>query len=362
MNGLRVFYTRNEITGAYLLLWPLLALASVFYAVGVEALKFFYGVGLLRSYRPKAKVISVGGLTLGGSGKTPLVEFLAKDLAQRSRRTAVLLRGYRRPAPDKAPPTDDLERLGDEGSLLKENLGEAAQVFVRPDRAALARELDGTGRYDVFVLDDGFQHWRLRRDCDVVCVDASLPFGRAWVLPLGHLREGLGALRRADIFVLTRCDEAPALEVDRVADLLRRINPRAGLARSVHAPRRLRHLLTGAPAALDRIKGEDVCLLAGIANPRSLARAVQKLGARVAFEELFEDHHIFKEEEIGALGRECRRRGLKIVVTTQKDAPRLRRLEGLRQVPADIFELDVELRIIAGQKDWDERLDRLFLR
>jgi tetraacyldisaccharide 4'-kinase len=361
MNGLRVFYTRHEITVLYLLLWPLLAVGALLYAAGLGCRRLLYRAGLARSYRATAKVISVGGLTLGGSGKTPLVEYLAKDLARRSQRTAVLLRGYKRPASGKAA-ADDLERLGDEGCLLKENLKGAAQVFTRPDRRALARELDGTGHYDVFVLDDGFQHWRLRRDCDVVCVDASLPFGRPWVLPLGHLREGLGALRRADLFVLTRCDEAPALEVGRVEDLLRRINPLAGVARSVHAPRQLRHLPTGAPVALDRIKGEDVGLLAGIANPRSLARAVQKLGARVACEALFEDHHIFKEEEIGALGRECRRRGLKIVVTTQKDAPRLRRLEGLRQVPADIFELDVELRIIAGQRDWDERLDRLFRR
>ncbi len=360
MKGLTLFYTQNRLTLVYILLFPLLAVLSCFYAFGLAAVKFFYKIKLLRSYRPKAKVISVGNITLGGSGKTPLVEYLASTFIAADHNVAILLRGYKKPGEKNLLGSDDYYSFGDEGSMLKNNLEPKALIVTGSNRANLARQLDKGDAYKIFILDDGFQHWRLARDIDIVTVDVKNPFGNRLLLPAGQLREGLSSLRRAGVFCLTHCDEVSEKRVRTVGGLLRKLNPQALLVEAIHEPEYIYYLATGARDTLGVIGGKQVCLLSGIANPASFENCVRQLGAKVVIRQHFQDHHEYRKEEIMRLAGKCVKRGVGILLTTQKDAQRLSRLSRFRDLEVNILVLKISLKIIKGKEALDERLRSLY--
>ena len=200
MMGLKIFYTQGRHTALYIILFPLLFVLSCFYFLLVWLAAFLYTKGILKSYRSKGMVISVGNITLGGSGKTPLVEYLAHRLAGQGRRVCILLKGYKTPKENKAIGSADYYVYGDEASMLKENLKDKAVVLTGNKRDELACEIDAGSLGDTILLDDGFQHWRLKRDWDMVVMDAPRPFGSRFLLPAGHLREGLSSLKKGSLF------------------------------------------------------------------------------------------------------------------------------------------------------------------
>lgn len=357
MKFLKDFYGSYRFTWPVAVLFPVLYLLSLAFALAVRFRRFLYARRVLFSYRPQARVISIGNITLGGSGKTPLVAYVAGVLSRGSRRVTVLLRGYKRPrAGWPAAGSDRFCALGDEGSMLVDILGDKVPVLAAADRARLAQRLDSQKTSDVFILDDGFQHLPLKRDLDIVTIDATRPFGNRCLLPAGPLREELAALARADIFCLTRCDEVEDARVGELEEILRGLNPLAMMVRSVHRFSGLWDPVGEREADVRSLRGESVAIVCGIAHPSSFQKSVETVGARVVLARFFDDHHVFSVAEWEAVRRAAEAAGAKALITTQKDHARLSALIAAGQGSLKVFIWKVSLDIVRGKEVFDARL------
>lgn len=279
---------------------------------------------------PRAPAISVGNLAMGGTGKTPLVLWLARKLAERGLRPAILTRGYRR-----KDASATLALLPGETAPV-ETTGEEAQIFVRAgaaavgigaDRRASWTALSARGRHDVALLDDGFQHWALQRDADIVLIDALDPF-RGGVFPLGTLRESFAALRRADVVIITRA-EAGRNYAGLRAEIQRR-NPAA-------------LVLTARTVAAAPEVGGRVAAFCGIGQPEAFRRTLASLGIAPIVFRVFGDHHHYTAEDLGPLAE-----GVDTLLTTEKD---LMNIE-----PALAAELRIRAARIAIEVDHEDEL------
>jgi tetraacyldisaccharide 4'-kinase len=319
-------------------------------------------------------VISIGNLTVGGTGKTPVVELFAKALQGHGRKVAILSRGYKsrrkkkkrkarwfgRPAPEEPPRvvSDGNELLldslqaGDEPYMLAANLPGVPVVVdknrVKAGRHAL-RHLD----VDTLLLDDGLQYVRMRRRIDVVLVDRTAPFGNEHMLPRGTLREPARNLRRASYIFLTKCNGEPN---DPIIGRIRRYNRTAEIIECTHRPRYLQHLVTGERLGLEELQGKFVGAISGIAVPEGFEKGLEKLGATVAIAERYADHHRFREAEVVDFLDRCLRRDLHIVVTTEKDAVRFPELARL-DIP--VYFLRIEIDILGGREHFDACIRRV---
>jgi tetraacyldisaccharide 4'-kinase len=330
----RGFLAALERLGLSLLSWP--------YGLAVRLRNAAYAGGWARSVRVEAVVISVGNLSVGGTGKTPFVEYLAGTLDDRDYRVAILSRGYG----------------GDEALVLEENLPSAPHLQ-GPDRAALAATAVEELESEVLVLDDGFQHRRLARDLDVVLIDATCPWGYGHLLPRGLLREPPSSLRRADAVVLTRCDQASEADLEALRQRVAVLAPRAVVAETVHEPLELIQSWPGSmsPTALD---GATVAGLCGIGNPEAFRRTLAGLGARLCDFRIYPDHHAYTHddvEELRAWGRRLPEDS--VVVTTQKDLVKLRLVE-LGGRP--LYALRIGLAFRAGQAQLEELIEGVLRR
>jgi tetraacyldisaccharide 4'-kinase len=288
-----------------------LRLLSVPYRAAVGARRFLYCTGIRRTKMAPMPVVSVGNLTVGGTGKTPLVEYLARGLVERGRAPAIVMRGY---APKKGAASD-------EAALLRVNLAPLVPVIEEPDRylgALRARRESGA---DVVILDDGFQHLRLHRDLDIVTLDATHPFGFDRLFPAGCLREKPEALARAGVIVVTRTDLAEAEDLDAVMSRLARLAPEAIVATSTFRPAALEG--GGVRRDVSELRGLDVAVFCGIGNPHAFVTSLKRLGARVVATRRFADHHAFTRDDLAAVAAEAKAKKAALVLTTQKDASRI---------------------------------------
>lgn len=312
---------------------------------GITSLRnALYDRGILPSRRLDLPVISVGNLTVGGTGKTPMVVWLARALIERGRRPGVLSRGYR----------GGDEALNDEGRLIASLLPEVPQVQ-RADRVAGGRELAERG-VDVILLDDGFQHRRLAREVDLVLVDATRPWGLPEpasgeaavrsVLPRGFLREELDSLARASAIVLTRADQIERERLEALEAELEESAPGVPLLHALHRPAALRGELGS--EAVGSLKGRKVRLVSGIGNPQAFERCVRELGAEISGVRVFPDHHSFRREDLGAPPGE----GGELLVTA-KDSVKIEALG----IPYLV--LEIELAITRGLPVMNAILDSL---
>ncbi len=287
------------------------------------------GRGVRRLPRP---VVSVGNLTTGGTGKTPVVRWLCERLRDAGRRPAVLMRGY------KAEPGE----RGDEQAMLEGllNRGGVPPVIVHAegDRVAGGEAvLAAHPATDVFVLDDGFQHRRLARDFDLVLIDAVQPFGFGRVLPRGLLREPLSGLTRAGAVLVTRADQGDAAAVTAT---VRRFNRAAPVYRCVHAHVGLR-TADGDVRPLETLAGTSYYAVAGIGNPGGLARQLEALPGRVAGARWLGDHWRYSADGVRALGAAARAAGAQAVLTTEKDWVKIAPLAAGAGLPIVRLELAV---------------------
>ncbi len=319
------------------LLRGLLRLGTVAYAALHGGRRLLYSAGILRSVRFPCPVLSVGNITCGGTGKTPFVEYLARWFARRHFRVAILARGYGRAG----------GRGADDEDLISEMEIENVVRLAGPDRVALARKALADYRADVLILDDGFQHYRIRRTLDIVLVDATDPFAGGHLLPRGLLRERPGALRRADLIVLTRADQAApgALE-----DLRRRLNP---AAEAVHRPVCVRGLANRKQYGTDWLRGKSVYAFCGVGNPASFRRTLESLGAQIVKFRAFGDHHAYTAEDLRRLNAEAQEFMAEAMVTTEKDAARLSPGGGF-DLPLAALRVEIEIR--RGEESLEERL------
>lgn len=289
-------------------LWPL----GLLYGVVAAARNWTFAAGLRRVHRLPVPVVSVGNLTVGGTGKTPTVAWLAALAHAHGRRPGVLARGYGRAAG---------AALNDEGLLLQRRLPWLLQEQ-DPDRVAAGRRLVQRGA-DFVVLDDGFQHRRLHRDLDVVCVDATWPFGNGLCLPAGDLREFRSGLARAGVVLLTRAGGLPADELAARIHRVRRLaGEQVGVHACDHAPRDVLAAPGGDVLPLEALRRRKVVLLAAIARPASFLATVEALGAEVVAEYRHRDHHRFTAAELASARARADAAGAWLL-TTEKDDARL---------------------------------------
>lgn len=274
-----------------------------------------------RRKRMNTPVISVGNLSLGGTGKTPMVAWLAERLSAAGLRPAILMRGYRRgsrkdPLILAAGSSAPVERTGDEAQILMRSV--RAPVGIGARRAEAGRVLEQHFHPDVFLLDDGFQHWRLERDLDIVLVDGLAPFGpNGEVVPLGCLREPLKALRRADAVVVTRAD--PGCPRRGIEAVIRRYNPRAPIFFSRVVAAYWEEMGTGVRWAPGELPFSRVGAFCGLGNPASFWRTLRRLGYEPEFRVRFPDHHRYTASDWRRLRARAQAGGVEALVTTEKD-------------------------------------------
>ncbi len=322
-----------------------LRLASLGYEGAIRVRNSLYDRRLVRTHSVGAVVLSVGNLTAGGTGKTPLVIWLCRALRERQIRCAILTRGYKTPRGE----------ISDEPALLAAQSPGAA-VIVNPDRVAGAVEAICLRDAQALVMDDGFQHRRLGRDLDIIAIDATQPFGYGKILPAGLLREPITGLRRAHAVVLTRCDQMPQATLEQIEENIHRVNPDLAITRSIHAPVGITSR-DGAEIGLAALRGKRVLAFCGIGNPPSFFHTVEHLGGVLIGSRVFDDHHPYRAGEIEQIQREAVVKGAALILTTQKDWTKIAKL-AFPQGRVPLAYLVIELQIIAGAQELTALLDR----
>lgn len=306
-------------------LWGVLRVVAVVYAFVLRLRALAYRFGILRSFRLPVPVISVGNITMGGTGKTPMVAWIAKYLITRGKRVAVLSRGYGGSAKGAVRIVSDgstvflsPEEAGDEPYLLARKIP-GLIVVIGADRHQAAQAVLNDLKPDVFILDDGFQHLRLRRDLNILLLDAGNPFGNGATLPAGLLREAPSAAHRADIVVYTRSGE------DHRADHV----PGKPCCRTQHRLCGLVPLSGGEPQDFASLQQKQrMMAFSGIANPEAFFNALEAEGAKLITTLTFPDHTPYEDEELAAI---CRLRDASrsaVLLTTEKDAVKLAAVAG----------------------------------
>jgi tetraacyldisaccharide 4'-kinase len=352
----------------------LFGLSKVF-QVAVKLRRWLYNVRILRDKTLGVQVIAIGNLTVGGTGKTPVVEKFARELRDAGRNVAILSRGYRsKPPPfftmlrnkflfheDQTPPrvvSDgkslllDSEMAGDEPYMLASNLRDVV-VLVDKDRVKSGRYAIEKFGCDTLLLDDGFQYWDLRgRRHDVVLIDCQQPFGNGHLLPRGTLREPVSHLARAHTIFITKSDGNTAGLRARIA----KHNPEAGVIECVHHPLYFEDVFSGERQRLDLIKGRKVASLSGIAQPESFEQSLAKLGADLVYSKRFADHHRFTQQEVLNAINRAKKRQADFIITTQKDAVRFPKIDR-RDLP--IYFVRVEIKIISGASDFQDCVGKI---
>jgi tetraacyldisaccharide 4'-kinase len=375
--ALEVIFEQRRDKRAAVVRFGLLLLSKVF-VVGVKLRRFLYEVRLFRDSTLGVQVIAIGNLTVGGTGKTPVVEKFARELQNQGRTVAILSRGYRsKPPPlskrlldrllfrsDTTPPrvvSDgkslllDSETAGDEPYMLASNLKDVV-VLVDKDRVKAGRYAIEKFSCDTLLLDDGFQYWKLAgRRRDIVLIDRQAPFGNEYLLPRGTLREPPSHVARASTIFITKSDGDTARLRARIA----RHNPNAGIIECIHHPLYLEDVFTGERRDLDLLKGEKVAAFSGIAQPESFENSLIKLGAELVYSKRFADHHRFTQQEVLNAVNRGKKRLATAIITTQKDAVRFPRIDR-RDLP--IYFMRVEIKILSGAKDFHDCVRQICFR
>jgi tetraacyldisaccharide 4'-kinase len=352
----------------------LAGLAKIYRAI-VQTRLALYRHRIFRSHSHGVLVISVGNLTVGGTGKTPVVEMLARALQQGGRRVAILSRGYKsvpkplllrlierftrrkkvftpRVVSDGVSLLLDSRTAGDEPFMLANNL-RGVVVLVDRDRVRSGIHAIEEFGSDVLILDDGFQYVKMRHGLEITLIDRQAPFGNEHMLPRGTLREPPENLRRATHIFLTKCDGSDNSEI---ISRIRRYNRTADIIECTHRPKHLKDFVTGEVRPLDYLKGLKIGALSGIAVPESFEQALAGLGAELELTQSYADHHRYSLKEIERFVRRCARRNVDAVLTTEKDAVRIPRIMN-PEVP--ILYMRVEIEILAGQETWTRLVERL---
>ncbi|MCB1230291.1 MAG: tetraacyldisaccharide 4'-kinase [Verrucomicrobiae bacterium] len=348
---------------------------SRLYGSLVDLRLFLYRNRFLRERNLGCLVVSIGNLTVGGTGKTPVVEKFARSLQDGGRRVAILSRGYKsvkkpllqrligkmkgeneinppRVVSDGRSLLLDSRTAGDEPYMLAANLKDIA-VVVDKDRVKSGKHAISELNCDTLILDDGLQYLKLRHRLDIVLIDRWQPFGTEKLLPRGTLREPAKNLKRASYIFITKCNGEPN---DELKDRIRQLNRTAEIIECEHRPQHLQHLETREILPLDSLKGKRVGTISAIAVPESFEHGVGKLGAKLVATKRFLDHHRFTEQEIITFINCCVESDVDMIITTEKDSVRFPRLHRM-DVP--IYFLRVEIGILNNAESFDECINRI---
>lgn len=374
---LEVIFEQRKGKRAALMRAFLYSLSKIFQVL-VKFRRFLYNVRILRDSTLGVQVIAIGNLTVGGTGKTPVVEKFARELQDQGRKVAILSRGYRsKPPPlstrlmnkvlfreDRTPPrivSDgkslllDSETAGDEPYMLASNLKDVV-VLVDKDRVKSGRYAIEKFGCDTLLLDDGFQYWKLRgRRRDIVLIDCQQPFGNERMLPRGTLREPPTHLARASTIFITKSDG----KTEELRKRIAQYNSTAPVIECIHHPLYFEDVFTGERLGLEFLKGKRVASLSGIAQPESFEKSLVNIGAELVYSKRFADHHRFTQQEVLNAINRGKKRQAQIIVTTQKDAVRFPKVDR-RDLP--ILFMRVEIKILKGATDFQDCVRQICFR
>jgi tetraacyldisaccharide 4'-kinase len=326
-----------------------------------------YETGYFRPARLDAAVVSVGNITLGGTGKTPLVVYIAHYLSEEGYSVAVLTRGYARrskgqlvlnrvndqPGPAENPLAEcSYRETGDEPMLLARSLP-GVPIVINKNRVEGGKWAERTMGSRVLILDDGYQHLRLARDLNLLVLDATDPFGGFGMVPFGRLREPLYAIKRADAVIVTRAHR-PFDEGQLTSIIKYSCGDRIPIIYVYSTITGLRHLETDSVYKADEFTGWNAWVMCGIGNPKALVDDVVGIGVGVVGESLFRDHYVYRQVDLDRVNSQAKTAGADLIVTTEKDAVRLDQLK-LPDVPLYAAQSQV-------QTDDEVRLKSLLLR
>ena len=339
-------YFHALIRGEHQGMWPTiqrggLRLASAVYGLGVRLRNQGYERGWKNRTQASIPVISVGNLTLGGTGKTPCVEYIARFFRQHERRVAILSRGY-----------GSETGRNDEALVLEENLPDVPHLQ-GADRVELARVAVEELESEVLVLDDGFQHRRLKRDLDLVLLDATCPWGYGHLFPRGLLREPPQSLRRANMILLTRCDQVLPAAVTQLRHEVSRWAPHVPIAETTHHPAAWVNA-NHATADVAALRGRTAAGFCGLGNPEAFRRTLEQLGLNVIAWRTYPDHHGYTRDDVEQLRAWARALPPDtLVATTQKDLVKIC-LD--RLADKELWALQIQLEVTSGRENLERML------
>ena len=320
----------------------ILRILAWFYSIVIRVRNILYSRKCLKAHRVNSLVISIGNITVGGTGKTPLVAWLCNRITP-NYKCAILTRGYKTKAGE----------ISDEVAILTESCPDV-KIVVNPDRVVGATQALNEFGAQVLIMDDGFQHRRLARDLDIVAIDATRPFGYAKIFPAGLLREPLTELKRADALVITRCDQVAKAELTRLEEKLQRIKPDMTIARAIHKPICTRST-ENHEINLEELKGKKIFAFCGIGNPDAFLATISKLGCELVDSKIYNDHHYYTDDCLSEMHEQASRLNADLMLTTQKDwlsGLALRQpgnaFTGQKHVP--MAYLAIEIKFIAGEE------------
>ena len=316
------------------------------YGIFVKARNACYRRGILRTRHVGVPVISIGNLTSGGTGKTPLVEWTARELASLGRKVCILTRGYGRNnsarqviASNGKEILADVAETGDEAFMLSERLRGQAAVICNADRVSAAAWAIKNLGSDVFVLDDAFQHQQVARDLNILAIDATNPWGNRRSLPAGILRESIEELSRADCVIITRADLADSRGVQ---DEIEKIHPGMPVLLSQMRLTQLLEVATNIPLLdPEEIRALPAGAFCGLGNPDSFFQLLQRAGYSLTYQRSFRDHHNFTQADVDLIVRAALSEGVRALLTTAKDAAKLSSLNF--ELPCYVAEIEIEI-------------------
>lgn len=340
-----------------ILRWILFAIPAALYGLAVQMRLWLYQWNILKPARLRNPTISIGNLTVGGTGKTPIVELVARVLKQEGESVVILSRGYKAKDNSQSHQVSDgahiqlsWEEAGDEPYLLARNLP-GVKVYIGRDRYRSGRQAEGGDGACVFVLDDGFQHLQLGRTLNVLLIDATDPFGGGRLLPLGRLRETRQGIRRADVIMVTRSDHP--FDEEALSRRIRRYHPSVHLLFAYHDVVGLMPVHSAGRREIiedpekERLEirdfsGESVVAVSGIGRPDLFEQDITHFQLGLAKSFRFPDHHQYTQSEVDKIISEAYRLNVRMVMTTEKDAVRLAALD-LKDMP--FYYLRIEAKV-----------------
>lgn len=331
-----------------------LAVAAAVYAVIIRLRNFLYSKRRLKIHRVDVPVFSIGNITVGGTGKTPLVIWLYNELIQNSKfkiqTCTILTRGYKSIRNLKLK----IQNYNDEPAILARSCPQA-KVIVNPNRVEAAAKAIETFGAEVLIMDDGFQHRRLGRDVDIVTIDATEPFGFERVLPAGLLREPLTSVKRAGAVVITRSDQVSEEKLAGIEERLRSINEAMIIARSIHAPvcaKTIGNKETG----LEQLRDKEIFAFCGIGNPDAFLNTIEALDVELVGSKIYNDHHHYTDNDVTDIYNQAAVLEADLILTTQKDWTKTALLAPSKQ-DLPLAYLAIELRFTAGADRLKQLID-----
>ncbi len=317
---------------------------SLIYWILVKIILWKCRLNILKKKKFSRPVISVGNITFGGVGKTPLVKLIASLLKERSFQPVILTRGYM---------TDKSE--SDEAVMLRNSLRDIT-VLTGKNRYKTAKKFLKKNDADVFVLDDGFQQWSIFKDLEIVVIDATNPFGNHCLIPRGILREPLSSLVRADVFVLTKINQVEG-GLDSIYQLLNKVCPDKPIVETIHDSVKLFNINNhGDQKNLAFLNDKTVCLFSGIGDPESFEKNILSLNSKIKKHFVFMDHHTYQESDIERIVHYCFINKISTLITTQKDAIKIQNYAHLFSRNLTVLILEIKIKIVKGEHELKDRI------